>query len=190
MFWHYHELMGHSINILKEQMLKKQEKILIYGRLKKYNEIIDSTELKELLLMKIVMQHFKEDFHTLFKIYPEGTTMREIEAPIASPCIVIIDDLERCMFYLFIETIQIKRTYCFYEALEMLMSAYYVFNIEYPTNCACTLEFIQKYFLNIHPTSGTKSRKIATKYKVLSLFNKLRDVEERDVDKENISSNS
>lgn len=102
----------------------------------------------------------------------------------------VTDDTERQMFYLFIEAIQIERTYCFYESLEMLMSAYYVFNMEYPTHCACTLEFIQKYFLNIYPTSGTKSRKPATKYKVLSLFNKLKDIEERNVDKENIESNS
>lgn len=102
----------------------------------------------------------------------------------------VTDDTEHQMFYIFIEAIHIERTYCFYEALEILMSAYYVFNMEYPTQCACTLEFIQKYFLNIHPLSGTKSRKVATKYKVLSLFNKLRDIEEKNIDKENISSNS
>lgn len=100
----------------------------------------------------------------------------------------VTDDTERRMFYLFIEAAQIERTYCFYEALQMLMSSYYVFNMEYPTHCACTLEFIQKYFLNIHPDTGTKSRKNATKYKVLSLFNKLRDIKEKDVDNENISS--
>ncbi|XP_070163042.1 uncharacterized protein [Polyergus mexicanus] len=178
LFWHYHKLMGHSICILKEQMLKKQKKIFTYGHLKNYKEIINSTELIELKLIKIIMKHFKEDFYLLFKTYPEGTALKEIEASIAAPCIVIV------------EAIQIERTYCFYEALEMLMSAYYVFNMEYPTHCACTLEFIQKYFLNIHPISGTKSRKVATKYKVLSFFNKLRDIEERDVDKENILSNS
>lgn len=95
--------------------------------------------------------------------------------------------MERRMFYLFIEAIQIERTYCIYEALEMLISTYYIFNMEYPTLCASTLEFIQKYFLNIHPTSGTKSRKGATKYKVLSLFNKLRNIEEEDINEENIN---
>lgn len=40
MFWHYKQLMGHSIDILKEQMLKKQAKILSYGRIKKYQDII------------------------------------------------------------------------------------------------------------------------------------------------------
>jgi len=87
------------------------------------------------------------------------------------------------MFYLFIETSQIERTYCFYEALEMLMCAYYILNMEYPY--AYTLEFLQKYLLNIHPTCGSKSRKTSSKYKIFSLFNKLRDLE--DTDKENIT---
>lgn len=69
-FWHYHKLMGHSISVLKEQMLKKQEKILGYGHLKNYKEIINSTELIELKLIKIIMKHFKEDFHILCKTYP------------------------------------------------------------------------------------------------------------------------
>lgn len=80
----------------------------------------------------------------------------------------------------------IEKTCCFYEALQMLMSSYYIFNMEYPANSTCTLEFIQKYFLNIHPISGSKSRKTATKYRVLSFFNKLRNI---DSDKENISTN-
>lgn len=96
---------------------------------------------------------------------------------------VITDDAACCMFYLFIEQLQIERTCCFYEALQMLMSSYYIFNMEYPTKCACILEFVQKYFLNIHPSYGTKSRTVSTKYKVLSLFNKLRDIE----DKENMT---
>lgn len=70
LFWHYHKLMGHSINILKEQMLKKQEKILTYGHHKNYKEIINSTELIEIKFIKIIMKHFKEDFHVLFKTYP------------------------------------------------------------------------------------------------------------------------
>ena len=76
---HYHELMGHSISVLKEQMKKKQEKVLIYGSIKKYNEIIDSTEPKELLLIKIIMKHFKEDFHTLFKTYPVRLKFKAFE---------------------------------------------------------------------------------------------------------------
>jgi len=42
-------------------MLKKQEKILIYGRLKNYKDIINSTELIQLKLIKIIMKYFKKD---------------------------------------------------------------------------------------------------------------------------------
>lgn len=74
----------------------------------------------------------------------------------------------------------IEKTSCFIEALKMLMCVYYMFNMEYPKNSTCTLEFLQKYFLNIHPTCGSKSRKVSTKYKVLSLFNKLRDISDKE----------
>jgi len=40
-----------------------------------------------------------------------------------------------------------------------------------------------KYFLNIHPLADLKSRRISTRYKVLSLFNKLRNMS----NKENIA---
>ncbi|XP_029663033.1 LOW QUALITY PROTEIN: uncharacterized protein LOC115235398 [Formica exsecta] len=184
MFWHYKQLMGHSIDLLKKEILKKQEKILTYGQHKKYNDIINSNIPTELKLIKIIMKHFKEDFEGLFKTYPEGTSLGDIKLPIMAPCIVIIDDTTYRMFYLYIENLLIERTYCFYEALQILMSVYYIFNMEYPKNSTCTFEFLQRYFLNIHPTDASKSRKVSTKYKVLSLFNKLRDIS----DKENITT--
>jgi len=51
-------------------MLKKQTKILRYGRLKKYNDIINSPDITEIKSIKIIMKHFKEDFYELFKTYP------------------------------------------------------------------------------------------------------------------------
>ncbi|XP_029157655.1 uncharacterized protein LOC114930077 isoform X2 [Nylanderia fulva] len=186
MFWHYEQLMGHSVDLLKQEILKKQDKILIYGQHKKYKDIINSNNPTELKLIKIIMKHFKEDFQELFKTYPEATPLENIEPPVVAPCIIIIDDPACRMFYLYIEKLLIERTYCFYEALKMLMSVYYIFNMEYPKNSTCTLEFLQKYFLNIHPACGSKSHKVSTKYKVLSLFNKLRNIS----DQENIATDN
>ncbi|KYQ53359.1 hypothetical protein ALC60_07491 [Trachymyrmex zeteki] len=76
MFWHYQKLIGHLINILKEQMLKKQTKILNYGRFKKY-DIINSTDIIEIKLIKI-MKHFKEYFNVLFKRYPVSLNIYNI----------------------------------------------------------------------------------------------------------------
>ncbi|XP_024884722.1 uncharacterized protein LOC112462889, partial [Temnothorax curvispinosus] len=89
MFWHYEKLMGCSIHILKEEMLKKQHKIEIYGH-KKYKDITNSNDPTEMKVMKIIFKHFKEDFEELFKTYSEGTTMEHIEAPVMTPCIIII----------------------------------------------------------------------------------------------------
>ncbi|XP_067210498.1 uncharacterized protein [Linepithema humile] len=70
MFWHYEKLMGHSIDLLKEEIIKKQEKILNYGQHKKYKDINDSNNPTEIKLIQIIMRHFKEDFEGLFKTYP------------------------------------------------------------------------------------------------------------------------
>lgn len=70
MFWHYEKLMGHSVCVLKDQMLKKETKILTYGCIKKYHDIVNSTDPTELKLMKIIMRHFKEEFDIFFKSYP------------------------------------------------------------------------------------------------------------------------
>jgi len=70
MFWHYEKLMGHSIDLLKEEMIKKQENILNYGQHKKYKDIIDSNNPKEIKFIQIIMRNFKENFEGLFKTYP------------------------------------------------------------------------------------------------------------------------
>lgn len=98
---------------------------------------------------------------------------------------MVTEDVACPMFYLYIERSQIERTDNFHEALQMLIASYFIFNMEYPTNYSCTLEFLQQYFLNIHPSSGSKSMKASTKRKILSFFNKLRDIE--DVNKENVT---
>lgn len=61
--------MVHSIHVLKEEILKKQEKILSYRHHKKYKDIINSDNPTEIKLIKIIMKHFKEDFEKLFQTY-------------------------------------------------------------------------------------------------------------------------
>lgn len=68
LYMYYEKLMGHSIDILKSEMLKKQAKIINYGRHKKYE--INSTDPQELQAIRIILKHFKDDNNMLFKIYP------------------------------------------------------------------------------------------------------------------------
>ncbi|XP_066589602.1 uncharacterized protein [Prorops nasuta] len=175
--WHYEKLMQQSIVVLKEQLTIKKDKILAYGEKRNFKNILNSSDKDEIKCIKIIMYHFKEDYNLIFRSFPEGTLLNELKPVIAAPSIAIVDT-HVPLYYLYIEQVLFMRTEsCFYEVLQLLMAAYFVFNLEYPAGASCTFEFIQKYLLKIHPDSGSKSRKSGNKSKVLSLFNKLRNIE-------------
>ncbi|XP_067296101.1 uncharacterized protein [Pseudorasbora parva] len=60
-----------------------------------------------------------------------------------------------------------------------MFSSYYCFNLQYPEESACTLEFIQRCFLGINPDTGSKSKKKqgGINQQVCSLLRKLVDFE-------------
>ncbi|KAI4832563.1 hypothetical protein KUCAC02_015526 [Chaenocephalus aceratus] len=45
----------------------------------------------------------------------------------------------------------------FLTGLTAVFAIYYVFNLQYQEEAACTLEFIQRRFIGINPESGTKA---------------------------------
>lgn len=64
----------------------------------------------------------------------------------------------------------------FLDAFLLCFSSYYNFGVRFPKDISTTLEMIQRYVLNDHPDSGTKSKKVsASKKKVISLIKKLKD---------------
>lgn len=80
-------------------------------------------------------------------------------------------------FTIVIEKQTIAEFMNFMEAFECLFAVYYNFNMAYPKQTACILEFIQRYILKIHPDQGTKNKKKnSSKLKIISLTNKLRDM--------------
>ncbi|XP_064475580.1 uncharacterized protein LOC135389463 [Ornithodoros turicata] len=70
----------------------------------------------------------------------------------------------------------------FRTALATLLGVYFVFNIEYPSQLECSLEFMQRCFLGINsPVQYREKRKRSNMggatARVLSLFTKLKDFE-------------
>ncbi|XP_067659572.1 uncharacterized protein [Haliotis asinina] len=70
----------------------------------------------------------------------------------------------------------------FIDAFAMLFASFYVFNIEYQTGSAVTLEFIQRCFVRLNPEKGSKGckekrKKTVMSAKVLKLINELADFE-------------
>ncbi|MEQ2238625.1 hypothetical protein ILYODFUR_035064 [Ilyodon furcidens] len=47
----------------------------------------------------------------------------------------------------------------FLAGLGALFATFFVFNLEYPEEATCTLEFIQRWFLGLNPERGTKAAK-------------------------------
>ncbi|CAL8238261.1 unnamed protein product [Merluccius merluccius] len=45
----------------------------------------------------------------------------------------------------------------FMTGLAALFSLYYIFNLQYQEDAACTLEFIQRRFIGINPERGSKA---------------------------------
>ena len=64
----------------------------------------------------------------------------------------------------------------------MLFALYYCMNLQYPTEAAATLEFIQRCLVGINPNRGTKvaegkKKTYAINPKVLTFINALADFE-------------
>ncbi|KAF1380916.1 hypothetical protein PFLUV_G00169030 [Perca fluviatilis] len=47
----------------------------------------------------------------------------------------------------------------FINGIAAVFASYYNFNLQYPDDGSCTLEFIQRCFLGINPEMGSKSKK-------------------------------
>jgi hypothetical protein len=64
------------------------------------------------------------------------------------------------------------------ETFEVVFSLYFNLNMRYPKNVSNTLEFIQRYILNINPDQGSKIKK-KNLNKIISLINKLSKISQQ-----------
>lgn len=84
------------------------------------------------------------------------------------------------IYYLVVEKHIISEISTFSDSVKILCAAYYLFNLAYPQEVQCVLEFMQRYIFKINPTEGSKVKKTTKQLrgnilaKVLSLINKLR----------------
>ncbi|KAF1389442.1 hypothetical protein PFLUV_G00073470 [Perca fluviatilis] len=67
----------------------------------------------------------------------------------------------------------------FINGIAAVFASYYNFNLQYPEEAACTLEFIQRCFLGINPENGSKAEKArgGINPHVCTLMRKLMDLE-------------
>lgn len=87
-----------------------------------------------------------------------------------------VNESERETFYVYVEKELFVEGTSFVDAFQLAFGLYFILNMKYPQKCSATLEMVQRYFLKIHPDSGSRCHKgDACKKKVLNLMKKLSD---------------
>ncbi|XP_063924385.1 uncharacterized protein LOC135138353 isoform X2 [Zophobas morio] len=173
-FWHYEKLMSQNINVLYEALITKSEKILKFGRKKNYinDESLTDENDKFIKVMVVLCMFFSEPPNALYCIVNDES---DIGKGMNAPSIIGFHK-GSTVYHVVMENEVLNGGSCYFkDALLQLFAIYYNFNLEYPKQTSNTLEFIQRYMMKIHPDVGTKNKKTASKMKIISLINKLRD---------------
>ncbi|XP_072320750.1 uncharacterized protein [Eucyclogobius newberryi] len=116
------------------------------------------------VVLQLLMAHFGEQLNGLVLLAQEHMTSADIEGTLslpATPRLILCGDTGgNCIRHWKVSlegsivSDGIQPT--FGTGLAAVFSTYYNFNLEYPDEAACTLEFIQRRFIGINPERGTK----------------------------------
>ncbi|XP_030609514.1 uncharacterized protein LOC115797156 isoform X2 [Archocentrus centrarchus] len=151
-------------------------------------------------IIQLLMAHFTEALDGLILFANASATAADVEETLqlpATPRLILLvespgSSIHRWMISLEGSVICEGIQPTFLSGLAAVFSTYYIFNLQYQANAACTLEFIQRRFMGIIPARGTKApqgkflseqtgkfdKKSTTPInpQVLTLLNKLKDV--------------
>ncbi|KAK3893027.1 hypothetical protein Pcinc_003206 [Petrolisthes cinctipes] len=189
---------------MKEEQNKKIRQV--YENLREATILLQNKTPEVPAIIASLISHFKDDekfvYHLvkddcyvavhvscseLLVAVPATLPESDIENQLQkTPCLIAIGDslLMAERFMLAIDgTVVNNHIMNFTVGLGMLFCAYYVFNIQYPTEADATLDFIQRCLVGINPDRGTKAEKKKNRTqhssvhpKVLTLINKFADL--------------
>ncbi|XP_056596242.1 uncharacterized protein LOC130440029 isoform X1 [Triplophysa dalaica] len=171
MYAHFEELTNITIHKKLSLTMEQYSNILVdFFKSRPTNDdvkkVLSSEEEEEVgpLVIKLILAHFREDPDGLLLFADKCATAADIHTTLTIPgsprLVVLGDTLSSGQWMLTIE----GEVVCegiqptFLSGLATLFTAYYVFNLHYQEEAACTLEFIQRRFVGINPR-GTKTSK-------------------------------
>ncbi|KAI4459143.1 hypothetical protein MML48_6g00001703 [Holotrichia oblita] len=170
--WHYNKLMNQDIGQLETVFLSKLDKFMQFALKKKYITAPPEHESDKIKISLIAISKFLgDDLAILLMDASEGQDQEQTLTTMA-PCIRCLKESKEYIIYL--EKREIMRVDNLLEALQVTFALYYNFNLIYTQGCAATLEFIQRYFMKIHPDRGSRNKNKRCG-KLLSLINQLAD---------------
>ncbi|CAL8290569.1 unnamed protein product [Merluccius merluccius] len=134
----------------------------------------------------LLMAHFRENPEGLILQADVLATAADIERTLPLPdsprLIVLGDVLTATQWMLSIEgQVVVPPHPKFVAGVAAFFASFYIFNLVYQEQASCTLEFIQRCFIGLNPTSGTKTAKLVSRSSVnphvSSLLRRLMDFE-------------
>nr|XP_055063835.1 uncharacterized protein LOC129446653 [Misgurnus anguillicaudatus] len=117
------------------------------------------------VIILLLMAHFKETSEGLFlqaDVLMKATDVEKtLQLPDSPSLIVLGELLTASVWMLSIEgQVVVPPHPNFVAGMAALFSSYYNFNLVYQEQASCTLEFIQRCFIGLNPSSGTKTTKV------------------------------
>ncbi|XP_073722008.1 uncharacterized protein [Misgurnus anguillicaudatus] len=116
-------------------------------------------------VLQLLLAHFKEKLDGIILQADEFATPHDVKQSLhlpGSPRLIILGESlsnKRWMLSMEGEIVCEGAQPCFVSGLAALFSLFYNFNLEYQDEAACTLEFVQRRFIDINPERGSKAKK-------------------------------
>ncbi|XP_061925533.1 uncharacterized protein si:dkey-15h8.17 isoform X2 [Entelurus aequoreus] len=140
---------------------------------------------KTACVLLLLLAYFTEPTAAIMLQTDMCTTAADVQAMVelpSTPCLVVQGDvLKPSAWMLCVDRRVVMGPHSnFLHGVASVFASYYIFNLEYPVDGSCTLEFIQRCFLGINPEKGAKSQKRRAgnmNAQISSLFRKLLDFE-------------
>ncbi|XP_070690655.1 uncharacterized protein [Pempheris klunzingeri] len=138
---------------------------------------------KAACILLLLMAYFKEPENAIMLKTDPCDTAADVQRTVAlpsTPCLIVQGDMMKPRAWMLcIEGQVVMGPHArFINGIAALFASYYSFNLQYPEDGSCTLEFIQRCFLGINPETGSKGKKRSgVNPRVSTLLKKLVDFE-------------
>ncbi|XP_042609737.1 uncharacterized protein LOC109084889 [Cyprinus carpio] len=117
------------------------------------------------MVIQLLLAHFKEKLDGVFLQADEFATPSDVQQSLhlpESPCLIFLGQSlsnQRWMLSLEGQVVCEGAQPNFITGLAALFASFYNFNLQYQEEAACTLEFVQRRFVDINPECGSKAKK-------------------------------
>ncbi|XP_067284857.1 uncharacterized protein [Pseudorasbora parva] len=170
-YGHFEQLTDKKVLRLLELSIQECGKIIIeFFKSKPTNDDVRSILSREendvgAMVLLLLLAHFKEKLDGLILQADEFATPSDVQESVhlpESPRLIFLGQSlsnQRWMLSLEGEVVCEGAQPNFITGLAALFASFYNFNLQYQEEAACTLEFVQRRFLDINPERGSKTKK-------------------------------